>query len=42
LSVGALIEFYFKLIICITIPEEPENGSLKLNYQEKALIVSKF
>ncbi|WP_287732188.1 hypothetical protein, partial [Microcystis sp. M090S1] len=23
LSVGALIEFYFKLIICITIPEEP-------------------
>jgi hypothetical protein len=24
LSVGALIEFYFKLIICITIPEEPD------------------
>jgi hypothetical protein len=24
LSVVALIEFYFKLIICITIPEEPE------------------
>ncbi|MCZ8118246.1 MAG: hypothetical protein O9295_09315 [Microcystis sp. LE18-22.4A] len=24
MSVGALIEFYFKLIICITIPEEPE------------------
>ncbi|WP_288035450.1 hypothetical protein [Microcystis sp. LE18-22.4A] len=23
MSVGALIEFYFKLIICITIPEEP-------------------
>jgi hypothetical protein len=23
LSVVALIEFYFKLIICITIPEEP-------------------
>jgi hypothetical protein len=25
LSVVALIEFYFKLIICITIPEEPKN-----------------
>ncbi|TRU08947.1 MAG: hypothetical protein EWV60_12305, partial [Microcystis sp. Msp_OC_L_20101000_S702] len=24
LSVVALIEFYFKLIICITIPEEPK------------------
>ena len=24
MSVGALIEFYFKLIICITIPEEPQ------------------
>ncbi|TRT98208.1 MAG: hypothetical protein EWV61_17540, partial [Microcystis aeruginosa Ma_AC_P_19900807_S300] len=24
LGVGTLIEFYFKLIICITIPEEPE------------------
>jgi len=24
LSVGTLIEFYFKLIICITITEEPE------------------
>ncbi|WP_287970366.1 hypothetical protein [Microcystis sp. LE19-195.1E] len=24
MSVGALIEFYFKLIICITIPEEPK------------------
>ena len=24
MSVVALIEFYFKLIICITIPEEPE------------------
>jgi hypothetical protein len=24
LSVVALIEFYFKLIICITIPEEPQ------------------
>jgi len=24
LSVGALIEFYFKLIICITITEEPK------------------
>ncbi|CCI14912.1 hypothetical protein MICAE_440001 [Microcystis aeruginosa PCC 9806] len=24
MSVGALIEFYFKLIICITIAEEPE------------------
>ncbi|WP_447914367.1 hypothetical protein [Microcystis aeruginosa] len=23
MSVGALIEFYFKLIICIAIPEEP-------------------
>ncbi|TRU45211.1 MAG: hypothetical protein EWV91_15110 [Microcystis aeruginosa Ma_QC_Ca_00000000_S207] len=23
MSVVALIEFYFKLIICITIPEEP-------------------
>ncbi|CCI14654.1 hypothetical protein MICAE_360044 [Microcystis aeruginosa PCC 9806] len=23
MSVGALIEFYFKLIICITITEEP-------------------
>ncbi|TRU05258.1 MAG: hypothetical protein EWV61_05025, partial [Microcystis aeruginosa Ma_AC_P_19900807_S300] len=23
LGVGTLIEFYFKLIICITIPEEP-------------------
>ncbi|TRU04050.1 MAG: hypothetical protein EWV61_07475, partial [Microcystis aeruginosa Ma_AC_P_19900807_S300] len=23
LSLGTLIEFYFKLIICITIPEEP-------------------
>ncbi|WP_301182381.1 hypothetical protein [Microcystis aeruginosa] len=33
MSVGALIEFYFKLIICITIPEEPDNfnesGDLK-------------
>ncbi len=25
MSVGTLIEFYFKLIICITIPEEPNN-----------------
>ncbi|NCS79555.1 MAG: type II toxin-antitoxin system VapC family toxin [Microcystis aeruginosa K13-07] len=24
MSVVALIEFYFKLIICITIPEEPK------------------
>ena len=24
MSLGTLIEFYFKLIICITIPEEPE------------------
>nr|CAO86266.1 unnamed protein product [Microcystis aeruginosa PCC 7806]CAO91454.1 unnamed protein product [Microcystis aeruginosa PCC 7806] len=24
LGVGTLIEFYFKLIICITIPEEPK------------------
>nr|CAO91273.1 unnamed protein product [Microcystis aeruginosa PCC 7806] len=24
LGVGTLIEFYFKLIICITIPEEPQ------------------
>ncbi|MCA2865237.1 MAG: hypothetical protein IM323_18035 [Microcystis sp. M049S1] len=24
MSVVALIEFYFKLIICITIPEEPD------------------
>ncbi|WP_230458599.1 hypothetical protein, partial [Microcystis aeruginosa] len=24
LSLGTLIEFYFKLIICITIPEEPK------------------
>ncbi|ROI07504.1 hypothetical protein ACLB6K_07880 [Microcystis aeruginosa FACHB-524] len=23
MSLGTLIEFYFKLIICITIPEEP-------------------
>ncbi|TRU24723.1 MAG: hypothetical protein EWV92_17820 [Microcystis aeruginosa Ma_MB_S_20031200_S102] len=23
MGVGSLIEFYFKLIICITIPEEP-------------------
>ncbi|BAG03264.1 unknown protein [Microcystis aeruginosa NIES-843] len=27
MSVGALIEFYFKLIICITIPEEPKRSS---------------
>ncbi|GBE76204.1 hypothetical protein myaer87_34310 [Microcystis aeruginosa NIES-87] len=26
MGVGTLIEFYFKLIICITIPEEPEFG----------------
>ncbi|NCQ70971.1 MAG: hypothetical protein GPI99_18195 [Microcystis aeruginosa W13-15] len=26
MSVVALIEFYFKLIICITIPEEPKIG----------------
>ncbi|REJ44172.1 MAG: hypothetical protein DWQ54_01085 [Microcystis flos-aquae TF09] len=24
MSLGTLIEFYFKLIICITIPEEPK------------------
>jgi hypothetical protein len=30
LSVVALIEFYFKLIICITIPEEPESLELFL------------
>ncbi|WP_287076142.1 MULTISPECIES: PEP-CTERM sorting domain-containing protein [unclassified Microcystis] len=30
MSVVALIEFYFKLIICITIPEEPEKGTCKL------------
>ena len=30
MSVGTLIEFYFKLIICITITEEPE----KLAHQE--------
>ncbi|WP_447914370.1 hypothetical protein [Microcystis aeruginosa] len=38
MSVGALIEFYFKLIICITIPEEPSSeGSTAANV---ALIVS--
>ncbi|TRU68674.1 MAG: hypothetical protein EWV55_22925, partial [Microcystis viridis Mv_BB_P_19951000_S69] len=28
LGVGTLIEFYFKLIICITIPEEPITDSI--------------
>ncbi|CCI04805.1 hypothetical protein MICAC_60007 [Microcystis aeruginosa PCC 9443] len=28
MSVVALIEFYFKLIICITIPEEPKKRTL--------------
>ncbi|TRU10012.1 MAG: hypothetical protein EWV60_10060, partial [Microcystis sp. Msp_OC_L_20101000_S702] len=29
LSVVALIEFYFKLIICITIPEEPKVTNIR-------------
>ncbi|WP_257792603.1 hypothetical protein [Microcystis aeruginosa] len=42
MSVGTLIEFYFKLIICITITEEPEKGTLFISpktwqeYQSKA------
>jgi hypothetical protein len=33
LSVGALIEFYFKLIICITIPEEPKTITYSLSIE---------
>jgi hypothetical protein len=36
LSVVALIEFYFKLIICITIPEEPLLSSQK----QKSIVLS--
>jgi len=32
LSVVALIEFYFKLIICITIPEEPRKINNQYDY----------
>jgi uncharacterized DUF497 family protein len=37
LSVGTIIEFYFKLIICITITEEPslEQHLLLVIYVEK-------
>jgi len=31
LSLGTLIEFYFKLIICITIPEEPNFIDSRVN-----------
>ncbi|BCU13593.1 hypothetical protein MAN88_41570 [Microcystis aeruginosa] len=37
MSVGALIEFYFKLIICITIPEEPYLGGLLGESERKNL-----
>jgi len=39
LSVVALIEFYFKLIICITIPEEPKNLHIH-HLPEYAIIAS--
>ncbi|WP_447914374.1 hypothetical protein [Microcystis aeruginosa] len=35
MSVGALIEFYFKLIICITIPEEPCFALLRIVVMDK-------
>ena len=36
MSVVALIEFYFKLIICITIPEEPVNLISNIGFGENA------
>jgi hypothetical protein len=42
LGVGALIEFSFKLIICITIPEEPFNLTEKIRGNKNHFYLGKF